>query len=310
MKIARKSVSYGLNVIAAGLTALLVFSPLALPKPVGIQTALQSKSSRDPEPEKQRWIAERRARAQRIQIDAPFWKMGEGFDSTLMINNTEPYSLDVEPIVYRYDGIAIQSQKIHLKELESRTVRLGDLIDVRQGHGQISLSFMGEPLDIAAQIVVADLRRSLSFNHVFMAQSKLASSRLEGVFYLPHPSARSELALANISDEVVQVNVTLSPGREQAVRHPVALAPHQTQFVNLTSLLQRPGQSKTIGIIAEHTGKGGDVLAQGIVTDENWLLGEYEDYRPGRVEVIETGESRSEIEIGPCADAAHEQQQR
>src|SRR5881397_2418220 len=100
----RKSASYGLSAIAAGLTVLLVFSPLASPRPVVIQTTMpQSNSGRDLELEKQHWIAERQARADRIQIYAPFWKIGQGFDSSLMINNTQPRSIDVEPIVYRDD---------------------------------------------------------------------------------------------------------------------------------------------------------------------------------------------------------------
>jgi hypothetical protein len=107
--------------------------------------------------------------AEIASIWAPFWKLGGGFESTLLFNNIEPRSIILQPLVYTATGELLPANPISLEKLESRQISLRDIIKVQTGEGQIGFSFVGKAMEIVAQIVVANNNLHVSFNHVLMA---------------------------------------------------------------------------------------------------------------------------------------------
>jgi hypothetical protein len=207
---------------------------------------------------------------------APYWRIGGGFESTLVLNNTYPRDIDITPEVYAEDGRRIPAKAIALAKMASITVPLRDLI-AEEGQGQVALRFHGEPLEVHGSVVIANRAQSLSFNHPFERRSHFSSSRLDGVFYASSPSAGVEVALSNTTDQAVQVGLVLRgenpdgpEGRTGGPNQPIALAPHKTQVVNLRPFFTGNASGPSAGgVVVSHSGAPGDVLVQGMLSERD-----------------------------------------
>jgi len=203
----------------------------------------------------------------RSSIYAPYWKLGEGFESTLLINNVLPRPIVLQPLVYTSDGELLPATPIPIGGLESKQILLRDIVETKKGDGQIGFSFDGMAMDIAAQIVITNEARRFSFNHVFMAPMGKTNT-LEGVGYLPRPSSSVDIALANISSQPLEAQLSLSVGAQVLEEIAVQLGPHATKMVSdLTNLNSRIKGRAAIGIRVSYTGTPGDLIIQGMVTN-------------------------------------------
>ena len=64
--------------------------------------------------------------------------MGGGFETSLLINNTQPQQISVQVVVYDHAGRRIPAQAVELGPLASVDVDLGTLIGAdTQAHGNI-----------------------------------------------------------------------------------------------------------------------------------------------------------------------------
>src|SRR5262245_22165901 len=50
-------------------------------------------------------------------IWAPYWKLGGGFEATLLINNTKPHPILVQPLVYTTSGRLLPATTVSLEKL-------------------------------------------------------------------------------------------------------------------------------------------------------------------------------------------------
>ena len=75
---------------------------------------------------------------------APFWRVGAGFTTKLILNNTRPRPLTVEVQVFDAKGRRIPARRVALAPLASEEVDLGALIGNRRGYGQLALRHDGK----------------------------------------------------------------------------------------------------------------------------------------------------------------------
>lgn len=219
-------------------------------------------------------LAGHEASRKSIEKVAPYWKQGEGFASTVIINNTRPRMVEVTPIVRTANGRVLPTRPVRVRAAGSVDVPLSSLIGDDEGYGQIALRYDGEPLEINAVIVVANGKKSLSVDHLFEMIDDFTSSELDGVFYLPKASTRAELALSNTSDKAIAVSVEVRAENENGTdpsRQQVAIKPHQTEMVNVRPMLKGSNGRVPIAarIMLKHTGAPADLRVHGMLMDAN-----------------------------------------
>jgi hypothetical protein len=118
--------------------------------------------------------------------------------------------------------------------------------------------------------VVADPVRSLSVDHPFEMSEDFSSSELEGVFYMPAASTRTELALANTSDQIVSVLVSVQPeNQSEPLSQQIAVMPHQTELVNVRPLLRESNGLAPLAarVVVQRTGNPADLRVHGMLLD-------------------------------------------
>lgn len=117
-------------------------------------------------------------------LDAPYWRSGEGFQTTVMMNNTRPKTMTITLYVYNDKGESLSSPPFTIGPMASKSVSLSDVLSsgFSKGTGYLELQFQGAPVDIAAQALVQDPSHGVRWNHVFESKKRYLSSRYEGVF--------------------------------------------------------------------------------------------------------------------------------
>jgi hypothetical protein len=259
-------------------TLLLPIVLLTLPiseSPSAIQekSTLTSKTVSNEEAARQRQVvqakmAARAANYKTVEEFVPYWKIGEGFDSTIVLNNVQPRTIEVTPLVFDSTGHRIPAKTVTVRDLESVSVRLGDLIDNVNGYGYIGLQYMGIPMDIAAQMIISNQAKSIAFNDLFMGMAM--STTLEGVFFLPKRSTNASIAIADLSDAPADVHITFKTSRDRRLDQVVTVSPHQMQLLDVNSILgTAPEDRSSIGVSIDYSGKAGDIAVQGMLADPN-----------------------------------------
>lgn len=210
-----------------------------------------------------------------ITLSVPFWQEGDGFESTLVVNNTTPRAIQLQPVIYRSDGTLINAALVTVDKNGSLDVALKDIAPGIQGRGQVKFSYVGARADLNAQMLIVDGSRSLSFNQFFVNAGNFSSSRMEGVFLVPRPSTRVELAVSNMSQQEVTVSAVFRSEHAKAdalfqgPSLPLILEPHQTVVLDARPFLDSDRQSGRYAVTAifSQSGAPGDVLVQGLVSD-------------------------------------------
>src|SRR5712691_3766839 len=94
-----------------------------------------------------------------FRVFAPFWKLGQGFDTILILRNRHLKSVvSATPVLYTTDGREIRLGAVQLAPNSAQTLSLGDAlatIGTSANSGAISLEYQGPNAGVfAAQIRV------------------------------------------------------------------------------------------------------------------------------------------------------------
>lgn len=201
---------------------------------------------------------------------APFWRIGAGFETRLMLNNTQAASRVVRFEVFDADGRRIPARELTLGPLESREVDLGDLTSGRNGYGGISFRHDGRPLDVAGHVMIMHRGRGLLFDEHFQLRSQFLGNRLVGTTDLGVTPSASLFVVSNTLGERRRVTIQATSGGRRGTTN-LTLGPHETQTVPFANLFGQPeaaGRNPTdtaMAIEVEHDGARGEVLVQGLL---------------------------------------------
>ncbi|HSR52313.1 MAG TPA: D-Ala-D-Ala carboxypeptidase family metallohydrolase [Acidobacteriota bacterium] len=191
----------------------------------------------------------------------------ENFDASLMLNNKGPGTLQVDITLrslsreqFRLESIYIEgADEIPLKPLVSEA---GPAF----GKGQLELNHSGKRLELGAQIVMKDQRHARHFyEQLIDPTTNFASSRLEGLWWLPSPNSEFALVLANRRPDPLTVELEMTGiGGTHELSEQISLKPHQVQVLDLSKKRQRRlAQAGAISL--SHSGEAGDLLARGMI---------------------------------------------
>ena len=162
-----------------------------------------------------------------VTIFAPLWRLEGGFTTTIAINNSLPRPVVAQILVYDDSGNKIPVDDLHLGPLESRDVPLDSLIPRRERFGSIGMKFVGQPLDLAAQVVLKRRDGRVVFNGGFMHATSFRGSRLEGISAIGGVSPLSRIAFANTTDQARRVKIGLRTDSGTSAME-LSLKPHET----------------------------------------------------------------------------------
>ena len=90
-----------------------------------------------------------------VEIRAAYWRVGGGFETSLLINNTQPQQISVQVVVYDHAGRRIPAQAVELGPLRS----WASYSDWLMRSKRVALSFCARAI---WSVVMCDLRSSLS----------------------------------------------------------------------------------------------------------------------------------------------------
>lgn len=207
---------------------------------------------------------------------APFWRIGAGFETRLRINNTQATPRNVHFDVYDANGRRVPARDLTLAPLETLEVDLADLTGGRGGFGQIALVHDGQPLEVAAHVMIMHRARGLVFDEHFQLRSQFLGSRLAGTSDLGVFPAASLLVVANTSQERRWVTIQAVCGRRRGSVS-LSLNPRHTQLLHLAELFREPEgpgrhpNDTAVAIEVEHDGARGEVLVQGLLIGPDGL---------------------------------------
>jgi len=127
-------------------------------------------------------------------------------------------------------------------------------------------------LMLGAQVKLVDSEHSLIFDEQLVEPAAMfASSRLEGVWWLPSRRNEMSLVLSNTTDAPLLVNTVVDgAAANQRVPATFALIPHETRIIELQQDIigNSGGVLKEVGGISiEHSGPKGALLARGMIKD-------------------------------------------
>ena len=212
------------------------------------------------------------------QVFSGFWRVDQGFESTLRIKNILiTQNLTVSPVVYMADGTAFALSSIDLAPGGIRDVSINDALQEAppsiRGHvsefGSAVLDFTAPSVaNAATNMQILNTTQSL----VFTVSSKPilpsaiapnSDQTLESLWWKNDPGVRVFAAVSNTSGEQkhAELQIIGSHGSIRVARR--TLSPKATDIVDLSELIREvPGQENQIGgIRVKFEGAPSDVFA-------------------------------------------------
>ncbi|MCI0534122.1 MAG: hypothetical protein L0Z50_02725 [Verrucomicrobiales bacterium] len=233
--------------------------------------------------------------AMSVAIHAPYWQIGAGLDTTLIVNNTRPRNITVTPRVYNGAGEELPSNPFTVDAMGAKTVPLREILadGVNNAAGYVELQYTGTPVDLAAQVLIEDRTQNRLWNHVFESRRRLKSSRYEGVFTGAGAFEGATLIVTNVSNSTTAITFQISANGNPS-GDAFQLPAGNQRVIALTKYLaqaQTPGR-RAAGITVSHSGAPGDVLVQGLAR-----IGGGGSYN---IRLVDSARLKSDRLIGPA----------
>lgn len=240
-------------------------------------------------------------------LAASYYSVERGFDATLMLSNQGPHNMDIRVTLFAPSGVQFLAPPI---TLEGNTVGGFNIdkwvsaagVDFREG--SIQVNYEGKDMELGGLINLVNLRRSLIFDEELTEPAKMfASSRLEGVWWLPSSRTKLRLALSNTNDTSVSATLKvdgIEPG--QKVEKELNLQPRETRLLDVQDLNAKAvGTLRQIGGISiQHSGSPGALLAHGFIENASTGYSSVIDFSdPGTVKSSKL--DGAGLRIGPVA---------
>ena len=226
-------------------------------------------------------------------LAAAYYRIGDNLRTTLMLNNKSPQPAEARVTVFSMDGERLDLAPAMVagnsfSEIDLRA-QIGDNLAFQSGSLQVF--YRGMDLMLGSQVKMIDEALSLVFDEQLVEPAAMfASSRLEGVWWLPSPRSEMRLALSNTTDAPLMVTTRVD-GIAPPQREPLTLtlSPRETRLFELPRDMNGH-QGGTLlrvgGISLAHTGTPGALLARAFVAQP-------ETGFSSSVQFIDPGKSKS-----------------
>lgn len=193
-----------------------------------------------------------------------------------MLSNQGPHNMDIDITLFNLDGARLIVPTITLQGNTARGFELGDWVadagpEFREGSLQVR--YDGKEMELGGVVKLVDTDRSLIFDEELSEPTmEFASSRLEGVWWLPSRESEMRLVVSNTTDATVSTTVSvdgIAPSQKEA--DTLALNPHETRVMSVRDFpAWRHGSLLEVGGISiSHSGPKGAVLARALIQERS-----------------------------------------
>jgi hypothetical protein len=204
-------------------------------------------------------------------LAAAYYSLKSGLDATLMLSNQGPHPMPVEIRLFSLSGEPFDLGPVTLAAKEARAFDLSAVVPKGSvfEEGSLAVTFHGKNLELGGVLNLTDIARSLIFDEELSEPATMfASSRLEGVWWLPERGAKVRVVVSNTTEHPLVARVGVD-GVTPKSRKPaeIALAPHATRVLRLDDLADGPVRSlaRVGGVSISHTGPKGGLLARVLI---------------------------------------------
>jgi hypothetical protein len=203
---ARKKLLAALAVICS-LTTLMFSQP---PRATG------SGSIRDPDPVSARKPGRTRITPTTLKevkhhtLAAAYYSVEENLSATLTLNNKGPQPLNVQLSLFNLAGERLDVPSVTVEGTSHRVIDLREyaMAGTAFEQGSVQVVYHGMELQMGAQVKLVDTEHGVIFDEQLVEPSVMfASSRLEGVWWLPAEQCNVRLVVSNTTGSPLAVNV-------------------------------------------------------------------------------------------------------
>ena len=205
-------------------------------------------------------------------LAASYYSLKDGLSATLMLSNQGPHPMDIRVLLFGIDGERLDLPAITLEANTVRSTDLGQFANVGGQafqEGSVQILYNGMSMELGGAVKMINARKSLILDEELSEpEMDFASSKLEGVWWLPSRKSELRMALTNVTNSPITTMETVEKNSPKAV----TLGPHETRALNLSKGEGDFGGTKLEhvgGISISHNGHKGALLARGFVTDAN-----------------------------------------
>lgn len=182
-----------------------------------------------------------------LRTFAPFWRIGDGYSSTLIVRNIATRSsLSATPIVFTANNNQLQLPTIRLAPSEVKKIPLEQALQTAGSSaksGALALQMDGsQPPTIIGEMVITDYQHGVIFDlplHAGYANDD--AKELHAVWWLPDVKTQGTVVLFNASDKRISVRPSVTINFAQHAFPRVTLAAHETKKLDLRELVQQSG---------------------------------------------------------------------
>lgn len=208
---------------------------------------------------------------QQYVLAASYYSLKGGLSATLMFNNKSPHPTGARLTLFSLAGERLDVPYLSVEGVSHLTVDLREYVPAGSPfeEGSLQVAYYGRPLQMGAQVRLVDAARGLSFDEQFTYPAQAASTRLEGVWWLPSRTSDARLVLSNRTEEALTVTARVE-GRGPEDAQPLELLPRETRVLDLHAFQAGPAQRpllKAGGVSVEHSGPKGGVIGRLLVSD-------------------------------------------
>ncbi len=203
-----------------------------------------------------------------------YYTLKDGFSAQLLLNNKGPVPIEVQPTLFSLKGARFNAPLVTVDATAHLFIDFNDWVALageQFREGSVQLKHVGKDLVLGTQIYLTNETHSLGFEEKLTELGQGASTRLEGVWWLPSPKGEVTLVLSNTTDGPLTVSVKiLGEEPKRAADITLELLPYETKVLNSQRYLvgkMQAAMSSFGSISVSHNGTPHDVLARAMAAD-------------------------------------------
>jgi hypothetical protein len=186
--------------------------------------------------------------------------------STLRLNNNMPDSTAATVTLFNSRGESFTAPPLMLPPLDVQRFRLAELLAHAPGDfhsGSVQIFYHGPPMSVTCQVSVASASSHVIFESFPTMSMGVASTRLDGIAWIPDAGTRASAALTNTTTEMLTVNI----GSATSIKS-LTLDAHETRVMDLKEFLINRQDVGAALIRIEHNGTPGAIIVTGFALNE------------------------------------------
>lgn len=200
-----------------------------------------------------------------IMTFAYFIEQGD-ITSALRLNNNMPDPTTASVTFFNADGKLFTAPLLTLPPQAVQGFRIAELIANAPGDfhsGSVQVAYHGPAMAVTGQVSVVSESSHVIFESFPTMSMGFASTRLDGIAWIPDAGTRASAALTNTTTDMLTVNI-----RSASNTQSLTLNAHQTRVVDLKEFLANRQDVRAALIRIEHNGTPGAIIVAGFALNE------------------------------------------